>query len=58
MKTDRALERGTPLTFDALEKGAILFATNNGNTEDLYRWLSEKEGKVYRIENKITPEAV
>ena len=57
MKTDRALERGTPLTFDALEKGAILFATNNGNTEDLYRWLSEKEGKVYRIENKLTPEA-
>ena len=58
MRTDRALERGTPLSFDALEKGAILFVTNNGNTEDLYRWLSEREPKVYRIENKLTPEAV
>ena len=58
MRTDRALERGTPLSFDALEKGAILFATNNANTEELYRWLSEREPKVYRIENKLTPEAV
>ena len=58
MRTDRALERGTPLSFDALEKGAILFVTNNGNTEDLYRWLSEREPKVYRIENKLTPEAM
>lgn len=58
MRTDRALERGTPLSFDALEKGAILFATNNANTEELYRWLSERESKVYRIENKLTPEAV
>ncbi len=58
MRTDRALERGTPLTFDALEKGAVLFATNNANTEDLYRWLSEREQKVYRIENKLTLEMV
>ena len=58
MRTDRALERGTPLSFDALEKGAILFATNNANTEELYRWLSEREPKVYRIENKLTPEAM
>ena len=58
MRTDRALERGTPLSFDALEKGAILFVTNNGNTEDLYRGLSEREPKVYRIENKLTPEAM
>lgn len=25
MRTDHAMERGTPLTFDALEKGSILF---------------------------------
>lgn len=58
MRADRALERGTPLSFDALEKGAVLFATNNANTEGLYRWLSEKEEKVYKIENKLTPELV
>lgn len=58
MKADRALERGTPLSFDALEKGAILFATNNDNTEDLYQWLREQGEKVYRFENKLTPEIV
>ena len=35
MRTNRALERGTPLSFEALEKGAILFLTNNENTEEL-----------------------
>lgn len=58
MKTDRALERGTPLTFDALEKGAVLFATSNANTEDLYRWLLEREQRVYKIENKLTLQMV
>lgn len=58
MKTDRGLERGTPLSFDALEKGAILFATNNPNTEDLYQWLKEREQNVYKIENKLTKEMV
>lgn len=43
MRTDRALRRGTPVTFDALEKGAILFATNNENTDDLFRWLAAWE---------------
>ena len=38
MRTDHAMERGTPLTFDALEKGSILFLTNNTNTDSLYRW--------------------
>ncbi len=43
MRTDKALKRGTPVTFDALEKGAVLFATNNENTEDLFRWLAAWE---------------
>lgn len=54
MRTDRALERGTPISFDMLEKGAILFVTNNANTEDLYRWLAQREEKVYKIENRLT----
>lgn len=58
MKTDLGLERGTPLSFDALEKGAVLFATNNPNTEDLYQWLTEREQKVYKIGNKLTKEMV
>ncbi|MBD5494960.1 MAG: pseudaminic acid synthase [Lachnospiraceae bacterium] len=58
MKAGVNLERGIPISFDVLEKGAILFATNNGNTEGLYRWLAEREEKVYRIENKLTAEMI
>lgn len=58
MKADRELKRGTPLSFGALEKGAVLFASNNENTEGLYRWLKEREPAVYRIENALTEEMV
>ena len=58
MRTDRELKRGTPLSFEALEKGAVLFATNNANTEDLFQWLKAREARVYQIQNKLTAEAV
>lgn len=52
------MERGTPLTFDALEKGSILFLTNNTNTDGLYRWLKEQGEQVYRVENKVTAQMI
>lgn len=52
------LERGTPVRFDALEKGSILFLTNNRNTQELYLWLKEQGEPVYRMENKLTQEMV
>lgn len=58
MRADRELKRGTPVSFDALEKGAVLFATNNDNTEDLYRWLKGREPAVYKVENRLTEEMV
>lgn len=58
MKAGCRLDRGTPLSFDKLEKGGILFLTNNDNTEDLYQWLKEREPGVYRFENKVTAEVV
>ncbi len=58
MRADRALKRGTPITFEVLEKGGILFLTNNDNTSTLYEWLCTQENKVYRIQNKITLEMV
>ncbi|MDE5589087.1 MAG: pseudaminic acid synthase [Acetatifactor sp.] len=58
MRADRELKRGTPVSFDVLEKGALLFATNNSNTEDLYLWLKQREPAVYKVENKLTPEMV
>ncbi len=58
MRTNRALERGTPLSFEALEKGAILFLTNNENTEELYQWLKEREPLVYKLTNRLTPEMI
>lgn len=58
MRAKRAVLRGEPLSFDQMEPGAILFLTNNDNTEDLYEWLKEKEGRVYKITNKVTPEMI
>lgn len=58
MRTDKDIKRGTPISFEALEKGAILFATNNENTEDLYLWLKRREPAVCKVENKLTPEMV
>lgn len=52
------LKRGIPLTFDMLEKGAVLFLTNNENTDDLYQWLKEQEPLVYKITNRLTKEMV
>ena len=58
MRAAVSMERGTPVSFDAMEKGAVLFLTNNENTSDLYEWLCRKEEKVYRVENKLTLEMV
>ena len=58
MRAGVSMERGTPVSFDTVEKGAVLFLTNNENTNDLYEWLCETEEKVYRIENKLTLEMV
>lgn len=55
---DRFIERGTPLTFDVLKKGAVLFLTNNQNTEELYQWLKEQEPLVYKVTNKLTADMV
>lgn len=53
MRAGEAMKRGTPLTFDKLEKGAVLFLSNNENTQDLYEWLCGQETAVYRMENRI-----
>lgn len=52
------LERGTPVSFDMMEKGAVLFLTNNDNTQDLYEWLKSREEKVLKIQNKISLEMI
>ncbi len=56
--SSRDIKRGTPVTFDVYEKGAVLFLTNNENTDDLYRWLKEREPLVYKITNRLTEEMV
>ena len=49
------IKRGTPVSFDMLEKGKILFVTNNDNTEEVFKWLCEHEGaeKVMKFTNKL-----
>jgi len=58
MKADRDLERGTPVSFEMLEKDPILFCTNNDNSDELCQWLKSREEKVYRFENKLNKEIV
>lgn len=58
MKAEKEIPRGTPITFDQLEKGAVLFLTNNENTADVFEWLCSREEKVYRIQNKLTSEMI
>jgi len=58
MRAQVDMKRGTPLSFDKMEKGAVLFLTNNDNTEDLYEWLCREEKCVYKIQNKLTAEIV
>ena len=49
---------GTPISFDKLEPIEYIFLTNNHNTDCLYRWLEEKEGKgkVIRLSECISIE--
>lgn len=55
MKVNRDIERGTPLSFDMVEEGSILFLTNNQDSLVLRDWLQEKETEhqVYTITNKL-----
>ncbi len=56
MYAGEEIKRGTPLSFDRMEKGAVLFLTDNENTTPLYEWLKEREKNVYRITNALTAE--
>ena len=49
---------GTPVSFDLFEKGAVLFLSNNSNTDDLFEWLKTKEDYVVHISEKITLEMI
>ncbi len=54
MTAGKAIKRGEPLQFSQVKKGAILFLTNNHNTDDFYERLCEQEENVYRFSNKLT----
>ncbi len=58
LPAEHSMERGTPVTFGDIKKGAVLFLTNNENTQDLFMWLKSQEDKVYKIQNKIDLEMV
>lgn len=54
MSAGRDIKRGEPLQFEQVQKGAVLFLTNNSNTEDFYKKLCGCEEQVYRFTNKLT----
>ena len=58
MKADRDIPRGTPVSFDLLEKGSVLFLTNNDNTEDVFEWLLKRGENVHKVQNKLTEDMI
>ncbi len=52
------IKRGEPLKFEQMKKGAVLFLTNNSNTNEFYQTLCGLEEHVYRFTNKLTLEIV
>lgn len=52
------IQRGEPLTFDKVQKGGVIFLTNNSNTDDFYEKLKKKEPLCYHVSEKITPEMI
>lgn len=54
------IKRGTPVSFDMLKPGKILFLTNNDNTQEVYQWLckQEGEGQVMKFTNKLDMQIV
>lgn len=58
MTAGKDIKRGEPLQFEQVKKGAVLFLTNNSNTDDFYKRLCECEEMVYRFNNKLTLDIV
>lgn len=58
MRADRDIQRGTPVSFDLLEKGSVLFLTNNDNTEDVFEWLLKRGENVHKVQNKLTEDMI
>lgn len=58
MVADVKILYGTPIQFTQLPKGAILFLSNNQNTDELYDWLVKQEECVLRFSHKISLEMV
>ncbi len=58
MTAGKDIKRGEPLQFEQVKKGAVLFLTNNSNTDDFYKRLCECEEMVYRFTNKLTLDIV
>ena len=58
MRADREIKRGEPLSFEQVQKGAILFLTNNENTNGFYERLCNTQDYVIRFTNKLTLEIV
>ncbi|MBE5879413.1 MAG: pseudaminic acid synthase [Lachnospiraceae bacterium] len=58
MRAKEEIKRGEPLSFEQVQKGAVLFLTNNENTDAFYKRLCETEPYVIRFTNKLTLEIV
>ena len=58
MRAATEIKRGEPLSFEQVQKGAVLFLTNNENTNAFYERLCETEEYVIRFTNQLTLDIV
>lgn len=58
MRALREIKRGEPLSFEQVQKGAVLFLTNNENTNGFYERLCNTQDYVIRFTNKLTLDIV
>lgn len=60
MKAGEDISRGTPVQFELMEKGSILFLTDTLADSVIYDWLKnrEPEKEVHAVTNKVTLEMV
>ena len=58
LKFAEDIEYGTPVSFNQFQKGAVLFLSNNANTDPLYQWLKDCEEYTCRMSEKITIEMI
>jgi len=53
LKCSKPIKKGEPILFDCIQKGVVLFLTNNNISLDVYNWLKNRED-VFLYKEQVT----